>query len=610
MLGSIRLARLVLLRGLVAVGLLALTRDVSAQDGTNVLLVVNATSSASLRVALRYARARGVPDQNIVQVVTDTAEGISRERYERDIERPISRWINLYSIQDRILYIVLTKDIPLRVEGTAGRNGTMASVDSELTLLYRKLVGARVDVAGPVTNPYYQEVGQAGEAKPFAREFLDIYLVSRLDGFTEGDALSLIDRGLASVSNGKILLDAKGTGDGMPDHWLNQTAGALGAAGYGDRVVLESTTGVLRDTPNVLGYSSWGSNDPSIRTRQMGLQFVPGAVATLFVSSDARTLKEPPDSWQPGGAGSAPFEGSSQSLVGDMIRAGITGVAGQVAEPYLDGTPRPNILFPAYVRGLGLVDAFYSAIPFLSWQTVVFGDPLCAPFKTTPPAPGGLAPDMDRETELPRDFSARRLKVLAAAGVASDPAKLLLKAEGRQRLGDNRVARQLLEEATLAQPDLTRAHLLLAGVYEELGEPDLAVERYRRVLALTPDEPISLNNLAHALAVHKSAPGEALPLAQKAYNLSGGKDASIADTLGWIHHLLGNHAEAERLLVSAAAMAPDVAEIHLHLARAYATQGRREPAVAALDKGIQLNPALADRNDVKELRAQLTARRP
>ena len=600
-----RPARLLSLYGFVVVGVLALTRGVAAQDGTNVLLVVNTTSSASVRVALRYARARGVPDRNIVQLVTDTAEEISRERYERDIERPIGRWLNLYSIQDRIVYIVLTKDIPLRVLGTAGRNGTMASVDSELTLLYRKLVGARVEVAGPVINPYYQGVGRTAEAKPFAREFLDIYLVSRLDGFNEGDALSLIDRSLASVSNGKFLLDAKGTGDGLPDRWLKQTSEALGAAGYEDRVVLESTAGVLRDAPDVLGYSSWGSNDASIRTRQMGLRFVPGAVATLFVSSDARTLKEPPDNWQPGGAGNSIFEGSSQSLVGDLIRAGVTGVAGQVAEPYLDGTLRPDILFPAYVRGLGLVDAFYSAIPFLSWQTVVFGDPLCAPFRTAPPSPDGLAPDLDPETELPKYFSARRVKLLSSADVPSGPAKLLLKAEVRQRLGDNRVARELLEEAILAQPKLTVAHLRLAGVYEELGEHDLAIERYRSVLALMPDEPISLNNLAHALAVHKSAPGEALSLAQRAYSLSGGQDASIADTLGWIQYLLGNHADAEKLLVSAAAMAPDMAEIHFHLARVYATQHRHEPAVAALDKSIQLNPALADRDDVKELRAEL-----
>jgi len=51
--------------------------------------------------------------------------------------------------QDRILYIVLTKGIPLRVNGTSGQDGTIASVDSELTLLYRKLVqGQGIPLAG------------------------------------------------------------------------------------------------------------------------------------------------------------------------------------------------------------------------------------------------------------------------------------------------------------------------------------------------------------------------------------------------------------------------------------------------------------------------------
>ena len=64
-------------------------------------------------------------------------------QYERQIERPIAEWITSHAAQDRILYIVLIKGVPLRIAGTPGRQGTVASVDSELTLLYRRLVGAR-----------------------------------------------------------------------------------------------------------------------------------------------------------------------------------------------------------------------------------------------------------------------------------------------------------------------------------------------------------------------------------------------------------------------------------------------------------------------------------
>ena len=39
---------------------------------------------------------------------------------------------------------------------------------------------------------------------------------------------------------------------------------------------------------------------------------------------------------------------------------------------------RPQILFPAYLRGFNLAEA-YTAMPYLSWQTIVIGDPLCTP---------------------------------------------------------------------------------------------------------------------------------------------------------------------------------------------------------------------------------------
>ena len=42
--------------------------------------------------------------------------------------------------------------------------------------------------------------------------------------------------------------------------------------------------------------------------------------------------------------------GSAHALVGDLIRDGVTGVAGHVAEPYLQSVVRPDLLFAAYVR--------------------------------------------------------------------------------------------------------------------------------------------------------------------------------------------------------------------------------------------------------------------
>ena len=108
------------------------------------------------------------------------------------------------------------------------------------------------------------------------------------------------------------------------------------------------------------------------------MEFVPGALAGMFVSTDGRTFTEPPADWVPNDPKRPGF--GSQSLAGDLIRDGITGVAAHVTEPFLDATIRPQVLFPAYLAGFNLAESYYLAMPFLSWQTVIIGDPLCVPF--------------------------------------------------------------------------------------------------------------------------------------------------------------------------------------------------------------------------------------
>ena len=161
---------------------------------------------------------------------------------------------------------------------------------------------------------------------------------------------------------------------------------------------------------NVLGYASWGSNDRANFSRLLRNTWVNGALAVEFVSTDARTFTRPPEKWTIGKWSDPPasfFAGSPQSLIGDYIHEGVTGVAGNVYEPYLSACARPQILFPAYVRGHNLAESFYAALPFLSWQTVVIGDPLVAPFPGLPILSEELNPPNDPATGLPKFFGQR-----------------------------------------------------------------------------------------------------------------------------------------------------------------------------------------------------------
>ncbi len=111
--------------------------------------------------------------------------------------------------QDRIHFIVLTKGIPLRVRGNVGRTGTVASVDSELTLLYRRLTGQGAPPAGSLPNPYYLGDQPISEARPFSHEGVDLYLVTRLDGYSVEDALALVDRSVKASNTGRFLFDER-----------------------------------------------------------------------------------------------------------------------------------------------------------------------------------------------------------------------------------------------------------------------------------------------------------------------------------------------------------------------------------------------------------------
>jgi len=582
-----------------------------AQTAENVLLILNESSPISLDVGQYYAQKRGIPAQNILRLRTSLADDISRDDFARQLETPIASWLTQNAAQDRILYLVLTKGIPLRVQGTSGKDGTIASVDSELTVLYRKLLGQQVPTAGPINNPFFLGNAPVARASQFCHETFDIFLVSRLDGYTSADIRGLIDRGFAPAKEGKILLDQKGSANDQGDDWLQAAADWMRANGFTERLVLDSSNNVVKDQTGVLGYYSWGSNDPAIRIRHFNLGFVPGALAGMYVSSDGRTFDEPPVGWQvgPWDDKSPRFAASPQSMAGDLIRDGITGIAGHVAEPFLEATIRPNILFPAYLSGFNLIESYYLAMPYLSWQTVVVGDPLCAPFRTRSLTSQQIDKGIDPETEFPGYYSERRLRLSAGSfvrqgGVHPDAIKQLLRYEARMAKQDLAGARQALEAATALDSRLAAAQFLLATMYDADKQYDKAIERYRRVLELSPDNVLALNNLAYGLAVRRNSPKDALPLAEKAHSLAKG-NPNIADTLGWIYHLLGNNEKANELLAAAVQADAQNAEIHLHLAIVSADLGQILQASAELSRALQLDPKLESSEEVKQLRTKL-----
>jgi uncharacterized protein (TIGR03790 family) len=343
------------------------------QGGAQVLLVVNDNDAASREIAAYYRPRRAVPVSQVCRIRASPQEEISWDEYVRDIERPIGDFLRKGGLTERVLYIVTTLGVPLKVTGAGSRmSAEQASVDSELTLLYSKLKGKQFDRRGALPNPFFMR-----RDEPFTHARFPLYLVTRLAAYDVATVKAMIDRSLAARNRGKFVIDLNAPNDQSGNHWL-RTAAMLLPAG---RAELEESSRVAYDRTDVIGYAAWGSNDGNRKRRLLGFKWLPGAIVTEFVSTNARTFRRPPETWNIGGGWSDREGGwfnSPQTLSADYLEEGATGCSGHVYEPFLGYTPRPEYVLPAYYQGRNLAESFYLGMPGLSWQNVVLGDPLCS----------------------------------------------------------------------------------------------------------------------------------------------------------------------------------------------------------------------------------------
>ena len=140
----------------------------------------------------------------------------------------------------------------------------------------------------------------------------------------------------------------------------------------------------------------------------------------------------------------------------------------------------------------------------------------------------------------------------------------------------------------------------LGVLCESTGRLDEAEAHYRSHLAAHPDFYVALNQLAWLLARRETKLDEALQLATRANKLQPG-NASVLDTLGWIHFKLGRPLDAIPFLESSLKVHSGDPGTCYHLGAALVAAGRAGEAKTVLERSLQISGDGPDSAAVRQL---------
>lgn len=384
-----------------------------------ILVVANRESASGSDLAGYYMKKRNIPRSNLLLVSLPTWDACSREVYEKGLAQPIREFIQSNEQSLDIRCILLTYEIPLRVQASP-MNGAerleypaikkkhaalenllaekavrvfrrqkhkkpqrqwnegfqmispsdeLAAVDSELTLVLKKAVPR----SGWIINPLY--VGYHSEKKDYQPS--DVMMVARLDGPDPMTVRRMIDDTLYAENNGLrgvVYFDCRYPKLPLQDlsayeycDWsLRRAARFVRSQGCLEVVIDTKSELFPKDLcPQAALYCGWYS----LMHYVDAFTWVRGAVAYHIASGECLTLR-----------------GHGKGWCKMLLKDGVAATIGPVAEPYLQAFPLPETFFRfLFSKHLTLVEAYFLSCPVLSWQMILIGDPLYRPFATGHP---------------------------------------------------------------------------------------------------------------------------------------------------------------------------------------------------------------------------------
>ena len=391
----------------------------AAQDplATKTMTVYVTNSADSVAVKDHYIQARyNVPSTAPVCPITlpdPLAPRLEETVYLNSVKTPIRNCLNTYldsGGKKRILYIVLAYVRPFGIDLPRGMG--YYAMDSYLADIWDQYSTQEFNPVPTANHRYYadsQNFGnvyvpfqslEANRAQP--RSLLN-YSVWRLDGSTPDIAKALVDKATAAMNNatGAACID-RNRGDirFVPDHsygigdWDLYKAGVFlrnagiqvtEDANFEEYGTAPASPKCPADGSPVAFYSGWYSfnnyNGAPV------FNWAPGAVGFHLDSASALD----------------PRTGSNWSA--NAVANGITVTSGAVAEPYLEGLPRPAGVFRNLLEGANVGDAFLRNTRWLKWRVLNIGDPLYRPFPASGKSPFNPPPPENSFAIATRDIS-------------------------------------------------------------------------------------------------------------------------------------------------------------------------------------------------------------
>jgi tetratricopeptide (TPR) repeat protein len=170
--------------------------------------------------------------------------------------------------------------------------------------------------------------------------------------------------------------------------------------------------------------------------------------------------------------------------------------------------------------------------------------------------------------------------------------------------GDYEQALVEFQKAGQLSPKDVRPKVSVAALEVRMGRNDAARDSFREALAIQPDDPFIMNDLAYLVLETGGNPREALELVQSALKKKP-QQPNFQDTLGSIYQKTGQTASALQVFNNLVRQYPDSPTFRYHLAVSLVQKGDRAKAREALNAALTQKPAGRLDSDIRQLLSKL-----